>query len=105
MTIFATILYYLLRILWLLLLIRIVVEMIFSFGRSWKPGPKLSAALEVVFRATDWSLNPIRKVLRPVGIGGVGIDFSPLIVFFIISILIRVSLLLGAHPLTFGMLF
>lgn len=104
MTIFATILYYLLRLLWLFLLVRIVVEMIFSFGRSWRPGPKLSSVLEVVFRCTDWSLKPIRKVLRPVGIGGVGIDFSPLLVFFLISILIRVTLSLGARPLTFGML-
>lgn len=104
MTILATALYYLLRILWLLLMVRITVEMIHSFGRSWSPGPKLAAVLEVVFRATDWCLVPIRKVLRPVGIGGVGLDFSPVVVFFVVSLLVPITVRLGAMPVTLGSL-
>ena len=105
MTVFATVVYYLLRILWLLLIVRITVEMIHSFGRSWSPGPKLAAVLEVVFRATVWCLVPIRKVLRPVGIGGVGLDFSPIIVFLVVSVLVSLTVNLGATPVTLGSLF
>ena len=104
MTIFATVLYYLLRILWLLLIVCITVEMIHCFGRSWSPGSRLAAVLEIVFRATDWCLLPLRKVMHPVRMGGVGIDFSPIIVFFIVSILVSITFTLGATPVTLGSL-
>jgi YggT family protein len=32
-------------------------------------------------------LSPIRRVLPPVGVGGMGIDFSPMILFLVLVVL------------------
>lgn len=105
MSLFASIALFFLRILWVLLLVRIVVEMIRSFGRSWTPNRGVGTVLEIVFKATDWCLVPLRKLIRPVGVGSVAIDVTPLIVFFLVGILITLCYKLGAVPITIGTLF
>lgn len=42
-----------------------------------------------IYDVTDITLKPIQKVLRPVAVGDVYLDFAPLIVLLIINIIQR----------------
>jgi YggT family protein len=57
---------------------------------SWFP-PSGPGALETIrlalFRVTEPVLGPIRNLLPPVRMGGMGLDLSPVIVFLIIEVL------------------
>jgi YggT family protein len=57
---------------------------------SWfpvNPGSGLATVYGFLYSITEPVLGPIRRVIPPVGMGGMGLDLSPLIVFFGISIL------------------
>jgi len=57
---------------------------------SWFP-PSGPGALDTIrmmlFRVTEPVLAPIRNLLPPVRMGGMGLDLSPLIVFLVIEVL------------------
>ena len=57
---------------------------------SWFP-PSGPGALDTIrmtlFRITEPVLAPIRNLIPPVRLGGMGLDLSPLIVFLIIEVL------------------
>jgi YggT family protein len=57
---------------------------------SWfpvKPGSGLATVYGFLYTLTEPVLGPIRRVIPPLGAGGMGIDLSPIIVFFGITIL------------------
>lgn len=70
-----------------LLLARIVIEMIQSFSRSWQPGRAFSVVGEIIFTITDPPVKLLRKVIPPMPMGGVQLDVSVLVLFFILMIL------------------
>lgn len=59
----------------ILLFVRIVA--------SWFPIPPdspMATAYSVLYSITEPVLGPVRRALPPMGVGGMGIDLSPLIV-------------------------
>jgi YggT family protein len=59
---------------------------------SWfpiEPGSGLASVYGFLYSITEPVLGPIRRVIPPLGAGGMGIDLSPLVVFFGITILQR----------------
>jgi YggT family protein len=57
---------------------------------SWfpiEPGSGIAQVYGVLYSVTEPVLGPIRRVIPPMGMGGMGLDLSPLIVFFGITIL------------------
>ncbi len=57
---------------------------------SWfpvEPGSGLASVYGFLYAITEPVLGPIRRVIPPLGMGGMGLDLSPLVVFFGISIL------------------
>ncbi len=57
---------------------------------SWfpiEPGSGLASVYGFLYSITEPVLGPIRRVIPPMGMGGMGLDLSPLVVFFGISIL------------------
>ena len=57
---------------------------------SWfpiEPGSGLASVYGFLYAITEPILGPIRRVLPPMGMGGMGLDLSPLVVFFAITIL------------------
>ena len=57
---------------------------------SWFPisaGSVMARIFEVLYTVTEPVLGPIRRVVPPVGLGGMGLDLSPIIVIFAIQIL------------------
>jgi YggT family protein len=57
---------------------------------SWfpvNPGSGLATVYGFLYSITEPVLGPIRRVIPPLGAGGMGIDLSPIVVFFGITIL------------------
>ncbi|MBA2472347.1 MAG: YggT family protein [Pseudonocardiales bacterium] len=82
--------YYLLFFFWLLLTARIVVEFVRTFARSWQPVGGVAIALESVYTVTDPPVRALRRVIKPIRIGGVGLDLSIMVLLFVVLILMRV---------------
>ncbi len=67
--------------------------LILIFGRiilSWfpiEPGSALASISGFLYAVTEPVLGPIRRVIPPMGMGGMGFDFSPLIVILGITLL------------------
>lgn len=78
------------------LLINLYVIALFArIVLSWfpiSPGSPMAPVFSVLYSITEPVLAPIRRVLPPVGMGGMGLDLSPIIVSFAISLLIRPAL-------------
>jgi YggT family protein len=70
--------------------------MIVLFARiimSWfpiSPNSGMASVYGFLYALTEPILGPIRRIIPPIGMGGMGLDLSPLIVFFAISLLLRV---------------
>ena len=79
-----------------LVLARIVVELIQSFARSWEPKGAILVALEGVFTITDPPILAFRRIFKPLRLGGIALDLSPLIVLIICSLLIQINTALWA---------
>lgn len=77
-----------------LVLTRVVVEMIQSFARSWEPRGIVLVLLELVFTITDPPIMAFRRVFKPLRLGGISLDLSPLVVLLICSLLIQINYLL-----------
>ena len=59
---------------------------------SWFPlesGGLASQAASVLYSVTEPVLGPIRRMLPPVGVGGMGFDLSPMIVLLLLNFLIK----------------
>lgn len=57
---------------------------------SWfpiSPGSGLASVYGFLYTITEPVLGPIRKLMPSIGVGGMGLDLSPIIVFFGIAIL------------------
>ena len=58
---------------------------------SWfpiEPNSGMASVYGFLHAVTEPVLGPLRRILPPIGMGGMGLDLSPLIVFFGISLLI-----------------
>jgi YggT family protein len=81
----------------ILLFVRLIVDWIQMFARSWTPHGPVLVVLEGVYTTTDPPVKALRKVLPPLRLGGVAIDLSFLAVLLICYILrsLNASLLLS----------
>jgi YggT family protein len=75
----------------LFILVRLVVDWVQMFARSWHPsGPGL-VALELVYSATDPPILLIRKVVPPLRLGGQALDFSVMFVLLVCYIALWIN--------------
>lgn len=59
---------------------------------SWFPldsGGIAAQIASVLYRVTEPVLGPIRRMLPPIGVGGMGLDLSPMIVLMVLSFLVK----------------
>ena len=67
-----------------LLLIRLVVDWVQVFARSWTPRGPVLFVLEVVYSATDPPIMFVRRFVPPLRLGAVALDTSFLIVLVVV---------------------
>jgi YggT family protein len=83
--------YYLLFLYYLLLAGRLVLEIVRSFARDWRPTGPRAAVVEVVYVATDPPVKLLRKLVPTVRIGGVGLDLSLMILLIVAYIALSIA--------------
>ncbi len=71
----------------LLLMVRLVVEWVQMFARTWRPKGPVLVVLEVVYTITDPPILLIRRFVPPLRLGSVMLDTSFLIVLVIVYLL------------------
>ncbi|MGJ0120867.1 YggT family protein [Williamsia sp. MIQD14] len=86
MTIAREVIYYLLFIFWLLLLGRLVIELVRTFAREWRPTGVSVVVIEGVFTTTDPPIKALRRVLPPIPLGPVRLDLSLMITMIVVLI-------------------
>jgi len=81
-------------ILWvgvLLLISRFIIEWVQVLARSWRPRGAVLVVCELIYTSTDPPLRALRRVIRPVRIGSVALDLSPMLLLFALFILRAVN--------------
>lgn len=91
MTSFLWILYFALFLYTLLLLGRLVVEMVQSFARRWRPKGPSVVIIEVVFMLTDPPVKLLRRLIPPLNLGAVRLDLSLMIILILVAIGMQVT--------------
>jgi YggT family protein len=79
-----------------LLFVRLIVDWIQYFARSWSPHGPVLVVLEGVYSTTDPPVKALRRILPPLRLGGMAIDLSfvaLLIICYILQSLNRALLL------------
>ena len=67
-----------------LLLIRLVVDWIQMFARSWTPRGPLLVVLEGVYSLTDPPVKALRRMIPPLRLGGISLDLSFLLLILVV---------------------
>ena len=71
--------------------VRLIVDWVQVFARSWEPHGVLLVVLEGVYSITDPPINALRRVIKPIRIGGFALDLSLLLVLIFAYIALRVN--------------
>lgn len=82
----ATIVYWALEVYLYLVIVRIIIEMIQSFSRQFRPPKWFAVLAEPVFVLTDPPVKALRRLVPPLQLGGVALDVSILLLFVAIQI-------------------
>ena len=72
---------------WLLLLARVILSFLPLFGVRVPAGGPTAMITPALEAATDPFLRPLRNVMQPVRLGGMGLDLSILVAFVIVNVL------------------
>jgi YggT family protein len=75
----------------LVLLIRLILDYIPMFNRSWRPRGAGLVLAEVVYTITDPPIRLFRRFIPPLRIGPVAIDFAFTLVLILCFILLAVT--------------
>jgi YggT family protein len=94
-SVFAQVLYGILLAFFLCMIVRLVVDWVQVFARSWEPRGPLLVVLEAVYTITDPPIVALRRVIPPLRIGSVALDLSFLLVMLAVYLLMQVVLTLG----------
>jgi len=72
---------------------RLVLDLARTFAREWRPRGALLVLAEVVFTVTDPPVKLVRRVIPPLRVGGIALDFAWTIV--LLACLLLVSIIVG----------
>ena len=86
----VTVIYTVLFVFWLLLIARILIEVVRSFARDWRPTGVLVVGLETVFVVTDPPVRLLRRLIPTIAIGGARLDLSIMVLLIVVGILMSV---------------
>lgn len=90
MTIVSTVLSVLLYIFLIFLIGRLVLEVVQSFARKWRPTGVVLVLAEITYTITDPPLKLLRRFIPPLRLGNVALDLS----FTVLILLVWVAIAL-----------
>ncbi len=90
MSAIASVVYYLLWIFVLLLFLRLIMEYVFMFSRSYRPTGRMLVVLEATYTVTDPPLKLLRRVIPPLRVGNMALDVGFMVLTFVLFILINI---------------
>ena len=82
--------YYLVFAFYLFVIGRLVVEIVRSFARSWKPAGGVAVSLEIMYRVSDPPVKLLRRIVPRVRLGQVELDLSMMILLIVTFIVLQV---------------
>jgi YggT family protein len=94
MTAVGQVLALVLWIYWLILLVRLILDFVQVFSRTWHPTGFLLIVAEVVYTLTDPPIRLVRRFVPPLRLGSVQLDLAFLIVLVAVQILINLTYLI-----------
>jgi YggT family protein len=86
-----TIVYIALFVFFLLMWARFIFDLTQSVSRSYRPKGALLVVAEVTYTSTDPPIKTIRRILPPIRMGSVALDFGWSIVMLVVVILMSVT--------------
>jgi YggT family protein len=86
----SSIVYYALLVFFLLMWSRFVFDLAQSFSRGWRPRGLVLVLAEVTYTVTDPPIKAVRKVLPPVRLGSVALDFGWSLIMLAVVVLMGV---------------
>ena len=69
------------------LFLRIIIDYIRMFARSWRPNTFLLAIFEVIYAITERPMAFVRRFIPPLRLGGVALDLSFIVLLIAINLL------------------
>ncbi len=78
--------WWLLQIFFFALIIRFIADLVMAVNRSWRPNRFLIPIFDLAFTVTDPPLNFLRRYIKPIRFGGIGIDLAWTVLFFAVLI-------------------
>lgn len=86
----GVVLTYLLYFFLLLLIARLVLEIVQSFSRSWRPTGVALVLAEVTYTITDPPLKLLRRFIPPLRLGSIALDLSFTVLFIVVLVMIDI---------------
>lgn len=80
------ILYWVLQIFLFAMFIRFIADLLMAFNRSWRPNQFLLPIFDLAFTVTDPPLNFLRRYIKPIRFGGIGLDLAWTVLLFAVLI-------------------
>ncbi len=68
------------------LVARLVLDWVQLFARDWRPRSAALVVAESVYTVTDPPLRALRRVIKPIRLGGIQLDLSFFVLFIVVSI-------------------
>ena len=90
-SVIASLVYYALLLFFLLMWVRFALDLAQSFSRGWRPRGAVLVLAEVTYTVTDPPIKAVRRVLPPVRLGSVVLDFGWSVIMLAVVILMGVA--------------
>ena len=89
-----SLIYWILNLFLIALIGRLILDYIRIFSPNFRPRGFLLALAELIYSVTDRPLRFVRQFVPPLRLGGISLDLSFIVVFFVVQLLMRLVLVL-----------
>jgi YggT family protein len=87
MTLLVVALWWALQLYFWLLIARFLVDLLLSVSPTWRPRGLVLVITEIVMTLTDPPLKLVRRVIKPVRMGAISLDFGWTLVLLAVTLL------------------
>ena len=94
MGVIFSLLYWVLNLFLIALVGRLILDYVRIFSPNWRPSGVILALAELIYSVTDKPLSFVRQFVPPLRLGGISLDLSFIVVFFVVQLLMSLVVLL-----------